>query len=92
VAYELSLLAKAESEKVFTTRSLHFLDISTISSGFMETIREIDFEKSDRLLHKKPVCVCRTDSLGPPLFQAITGVPTAIASHGTIPKCSPWGE
>ena len=29
-----------------------------------------------------------SDSLGPPLLQAITGFSYAIASMGTMPKCS----
>lgn len=30
----------------------------------------------------------RTDSVGPPELQASTGRPQAIASTGTMPKCS----
>lgn len=39
-------------------------------------------------LHRKPVISCRTLSVGPPLSQAMTGLPDAIASKGTMPKCS----
>ena len=38
--------------------------------------------------HKKPVTPFATLSFGPPLSHAITGFPAAIASKGTIPKCS----
>ena len=39
-------------------------------------------------LHKKPVIPCCTLSVGPPLSQAMTGLPDAMASKGTMPKCS----
>ena len=42
-------------------------------------------------LHRKPVTPCCTLSLGPPVSQAMTGLPDAMASKGTIPKCSFWG-
>jgi len=34
---------------------------------------------------------CSTLSRGPPLSHATTGRAAAIASSGTIPKCSPCG-
>ncbi len=38
--------------------------------------------------HRNPVAACFTLSLGPPLLHATTGFSAAIASKGTIPKCS----
>ena len=38
--------------------------------------------------HRNPVRPLRIVSLGPPLLQAITGRPLAMASRGTMPKCS----
>lgn len=37
---------------------------------------------------RKPVRPWATDSVGPPLLHATTGRPAAIASRGTMPKCS----
>ena len=47
-----------------------------------------DAKASGDGLHKKPVTPCCTLSLGPPLSQAMTGLPDAMASKGTMPKCS----
>ena len=41
--------------------------------------------------HRKPVLPCSTLSMGPPLLHAITGRLEAMASRGTMPKCSRWG-
>lgn len=41
--------------------------------------------------HSMPVLPCTTLSRGPPLLHATTGRPDAIASSGTMPKCSFWG-
>ena len=42
-------------------------------------------------MHSQPVPPLTTLSSGPPLLQAMTGRPDAMASSGTMPKCSFWG-
>jgi len=59
--------------------------------GFSLTLCIASANSSGIGAHRIPVTPSIMLSIGPPLLHAKTGLPTAIASNGTIPKCSSSG-
>lgn len=75
-------------EKYLQTCSLASLPILSANSGFLMSLARA-WEKSwDVGSQRNPVNPWLIVSRGPPLLQAITGFWAAIASNGTMPKCS----
>ena len=73
------------------SRRRKFIHTFTISSVFQSIFRIFQLPSSTQLhfVHEKiPETPSVTLSIAPPFEYAITGVPEAIASRGTIPKSS----
>ena len=89
---------------MYTTQTIaHLLRHANLASKHVHTDTDVHQVRADQPtssicmacpkasgdgLHKKPVTPCCTLSVGPPLSQAMTGLPDAMASKGTMPKCS----
>ncbi|KAH0855404.1 hypothetical protein HID58_008044 [Brassica napus] len=76
------------SENVSTTCFLASLPIPFANSGLSINLAIAELKSSGVSSQRYPVTPFFIVSTGPPLLQAITGLYAAIASNGTIPKCS----
>lgn len=85
---EFSCLPKVLVENFSSTCARASMPILTANSGSVISW-DIGFEKSSGVgSQRKPVTLSFTVSTGPPLLHAITGFWAAMASKGTMPKCS----
>ncbi|MFS7946878.1 hypothetical protein Hanom_Chr06g00541531 [Helianthus anomalus] len=86
--YSFNWLPKVLVENDVATWARAFDPILSANEGSFKNLAMANEKLCGDGSHKNPVSPSFTLSTGPPLLHAITGLWAAIASSGTIPKCS----